>query len=114
MPPDKIPTRVESADDDTPAKDRESFTSRGGSSTASTVGRGAHRVAHWFEETFSNSRCAAIGAVVGFVVAILLLTIGLFKTLIIVLLVACGVAIGQYIDGDAKLVRAVKSLLKKR
>ena len=50
----------------------------------------------------------------GLVVALLLFTIGVLKTLAIAILVVVGIACGQYLDGDPKIVRFIQNLMKKR
>lgn len=72
------------------------------------------RFSVWFAKTFPHSRHAVIGGVCGLVVALLLFSIGLLKTLVIALLVTIGVACGQYADGDPKLVNLVRELMKRR
>lgn len=72
------------------------------------------RASHWLDETFPNSRNAVLGGVAGLVVALLLFTIGVLKTLIIAILVVVGIACGQYLDGDPKIVRFIQNLMKKR
>jgi len=72
------------------------------------------RFSSWFSSAFPHSRNAVIGGVCGLVVALLLFTIGLFKTLVIAVLVTIGVACGQYADGDPKLVNLVRELMKRR
>ena len=72
------------------------------------------RASHWIDETFPNSRNAVLGGVTGLVVALLLFTIGVLKTLAIAILVVVGIACGQYLDGDPKIVRFIQNLMKKR
>ena len=72
------------------------------------------RASHWLDETFPNSRNAVLGGVTGLVVALLLFTIGVLKTLAIAILVVVGIACGQYLDGDPKIVRFIQNLMKKR
>lgn len=72
------------------------------------------RASHWLDETFPNSRNAVLGGVTGLVVALLLFTIGVLKTLVIAFLVVVGIACGQYLDGDPKIVRFIQNLMKKR
>lgn len=72
------------------------------------------RLSAWFAETFPRSRCAVLGGLAGLVVALLLFWIGVLKTLVIVVLVVVGVAIGQYLDGDPRLIRIVQGLVKRR
>lgn len=72
------------------------------------------RLDAWLNETFPNNRGAVLGGVAGLIVALLFFAIGFWNTLFIVVLVLIGVAAGQYIDGDPKLVRAIQKLIKKR
>lgn len=72
------------------------------------------RASRWLDETFPNSRNAVLGGVTGLVVALLLFTIGVLKTLVIAILVVIGIACGQYLDGDPKIVRFIQNLMKKR
>lgn len=72
------------------------------------------RASHWLDETFPNSRNAVLGGVTGLVVALLLFTIGVLKTLVIAILVVVGIACGQYLDGEPKIVRFIQNLMKKR
>lgn len=71
------------------------------------------RASQWLDQTFPHSRNAVLGGLCGLAVAILLFTIGIFKTLVIAILVVAGVALGQFADGDPKLVRIVEKLIKK-
>lgn len=68
----------------------------------------------WLEETFPGNVNAVIFAVLGLLVALLLFVIGLWRTLVLVLLVALGVAFGQYLDGDPKIVRFFTTLFSDR
>ena len=72
------------------------------------------RLSTWFATTFPHSRNAVLGGICGLVVALLLFSVGLLKTLVIALLVTIGVACGQYTDGDPKLVNLVRELMKRR
>lgn len=72
------------------------------------------RLSTWFATTFLHSRNAVLGGICGLVVALLLFSVGLLKTLVIALLVTIGVACGQYADGDPKLVNLVRELMKRR
>ena len=72
------------------------------------------RLSTWFATTFPHSRNAVLGGIWGLVVALLLFSVGLLKTLVIALLVTIGVACGQYADGDPKLVNLVRELMKRR
>ena len=56
--------------------------------------------------------CALAYAALGVILATLLLTIGFWRTLLLVLLVLIGVAIGQQADGDPKILRALGKIFR--
>lgn len=64
----------------------------------------------WLDETFPGHVNAVVFAFLGFLVALLLFAIGLWRTLVLVLLVTAGVAFGQYLDGDPKVIRFLSTL----
>lgn len=72
------------------------------------------RINLWLDSTFPSSKNAVLGGVAGLIVALLFFAIGFWRTIFICLLVLVGVALGQYADGDPKLVRAITKLIKKR
>lgn len=51
-------------------------------------------------QLFSNHKCASMGAILGLVLAILFMSIGFFKTLLLTILIAVGFYIGHQIDRD--------------
>ncbi len=71
-------------------------------------------IASWMQETFPKHKNTIAGGVCGLLLALLLFWIGLFKTVIIAVLVVAGVAAGQYLDGDPKIARAAKNLMNKK
>lgn len=109
--------RAAQAATDAGATTAESANPASANSTASTNAApepGAFaRASQWLDETFPHSKNAVLGGLCGLAVAILLFTIGIFKTLVIAILVVAGVALGQFADGDPKLVRIVEKLIKK-
>ena len=117
--PDKVPTNGPSAADTTSTQPTAAQPSgdaaqpASGSEPAAQPGAFA-RASRWLDETFPNGRNAVLGGVTGLVVALLLFAIGVLKTLVIAILVVVGVACGQYLDGDPKIVRFVQNLMKKR
>lgn len=123
---EKVPTRIEAAAE-APEQEKnaaaEGVAAQASEQAAPAAGQAAEpakdegafaRASQWFAQTFPNSKNAVIGGLAGLVVALLLFSIGLFKTLVIAVLVLVGVAAGQYLDGDPKLVKAVQNLMKKR
>ena len=71
---------------------------------------GFSRVSAWVSKTFPGHENAFWGGVLGLLAAIVLLAFGIFKTLILVVLVVAGIAVGQLVDGDPKLIRALQRL----
>lgn len=117
--PDKAPTNSPSAADAASTQPTAAQPSGDAAQPASGPEPAAQpgafaRASRWLDETFPNGRNAVLGGVTGLVVALLLFTIGVLKTLVIAILVVVGVACGQYLDGDPKIVRFVQNLMKKR
>ena len=54
---------------------------------------------------------AVVGGVCGLVVAVLIFVVGFWQTLFVSLLAGVGVALGQYLDGDPKIVNLIRRLL---
>lgn len=68
-------------------------------------------VADWVRRTFPHHEHAFWGGVIALVIAILTFVIGVGRMLLVCLLVFVGVAIGQVLDGDPKIIRMVRGLL---
>lgn len=81
-----------------------------GASSASSAQAGFSRVSAWVSKTFPGHENAFWGGVLGLVAAVVLLAFGILKTLIVVVLVVAGIAVGQLVDGDPKLIRALQRL----
>ncbi|MGN0071247.1 MAG: DUF2273 domain-containing protein [Atopobiaceae bacterium] len=64
----------------------------------------------WLHETFPGHENAVLCGVLGLIVAILLFAIGFWATLLVALCVTVGVAIGQLLDGDPKIIEFVRGL----
>lgn len=67
----------------------------------------------WVSRTFPGHEKAFWGGVTGLLVALLLFAIGFFRTLLIAVLVVAGVAVGQALDGDPKIVNLVRAFLSR-
>ncbi len=68
-------------------------------------------VQSWIHATFPGHENAVLCGFAGFLVALLLFIIGFWATLLLVLCITIGVAIGQELDGDPKIVTFFKNLL---
>ena len=79
-----------------------------GPDVGESVRAGAGRVSAWVSRTFPGHEHAFWGGVLGLLVALVFFAIGFFRTLLIVALVVVGVAVGQALDGDPKLINAVR------
>lgn len=82
----------------------------GDSSAAGSAQAGFSRVSAWVSKTFPGHENAFWGGVLGLVAAVVLLAFGILKTLIVAVLVVAGIAVGQLVDGDPKLIRALQRL----
>lgn len=59
-----------------------------------------------------HSHAMLYGAI-GFIAATLVLTIGLWPTILLALFAAAGVIVGRYRDGDQKTQKALRNLLER-
>lgn len=73
-----------------------------------------NRASAWVSRTFPGHVNAFLGGVCGLLVAIVMAAIGFWRTLLLVLLVLIGVALGQQADGDPKILRALGRLFGDR
>lgn len=62
-------------------------------------------------QVFPGHEHAVIGGISGLLVAVLFFLLGFWRTVLVCLLVFCGVAIGQYLDGDPRIVNLVRRAL---
>lgn len=76
----------------------------------SSVRRAREGLRSWLHDTFPGHENAVIWGFVGFLVALLFFIIGFWRTLVVVLLVVVGVAFGQVLDGDPKIINTVRGL----
>ena len=65
----------------------------------------------WMAKTFPGHVHAVIGGLCGLLVAVLFFVFGFWKTMLVCLLVAIGVAFGQYLDGDPRIVNLIRKLV---
>lgn len=65
----------------------------------------------WVHKTFPGHEHAFWGGVLALFIALLVFMIGLWRVLFIGIVVVIGVAVGQVLDGDPKLVNAIRNLL---
>lgn len=64
----------------------------------------------WVHNTFPGHEHAFWGGVVALVIALMVFIIGPLRVLLIILLVLVGVAVGQVLDGDPKIIRIIAGL----
>ena len=62
----------------------------------------------WLSGNFPGPENAVFGGICGLIVAVLVFAIGFLRTLFVLLCVLVGVAIGQYLDGNPAVVKAVR------
>lgn len=71
-------------------------------------------VGRWVASTFPGHEKAFVGGVVGFVLALMVLFAGFWPTLLIVVFVVAGIAVGQLLEGDPKIASSVSAWLERR
>ncbi|MDO4537649.1 MAG: DUF2273 domain-containing protein, partial [Coriobacteriales bacterium] len=64
----------------------------------------------WVDKTFGKNKYAFYGGLLALLVALLIFAIGFWRVLFISLLVLVGVAIGQVVDGDPRIIRTIRNL----
>lgn len=98
----------------TPAKEETSAATAEAPAAATPKEEGCLKRANaWLEDSFPTHKNAVLGGAVGLIVALMIFGIGFWKTLFISVLILIGVAVGQIADGDPKLIRLIKELIKK-
>lgn len=65
----------------------------------------------WVERIAPGHVNAVFGGFAGLIVALLVFVVGFWKTLFVCALVVVGVAVGQCLDGDPKIVNKLRQLL---
>lgn len=75
-----------------------------------SAARARESVRTWLHETFPGHEHAAIWGFIGFLVALLFFAIGFWRALVVVLLVVVGVAFGQMLDGDPKIINTLRRI----
>lgn len=65
------------------------------------------KVSAWLGRTLPGHEHAFAGGVLGLVAAILVFCVGVLSTILIVVLVVVGIALGQILDGDPKIANVV-------
>ena len=118
MADEKTPrAKIETEERPRPASERPEGAPTPADDGSYTVGEavrdGSARFLAWVRRTFPGHEHAFWGGVLGFVVAILFLVLGLFKALVIVVLVVAGVAVGQALDGDSRIVDLLRRIFSR-
>lgn len=71
----------------------------------------ASKAIDWLDKILPGNRNAAIGAAVGLIFALLFFVIGFWRMLACAIFVFAGIAVGQLLDGDPKIIRAIKRFI---
>ena len=74
---------------------------------------GAGRVSAWVSRAFPGHENAFWGGVVGLLVAVAFFVLGPWRTALIAVLVVVGVAVGQMLDGDPKIINTLRKLFSR-
>lgn len=65
----------------------------------------------WLSENFPGHEHAVLGGFFGLCFAVLVFSVGVPKALAVLFFVVVGIIFGQYLDGDPRLVNAVRRLI---
>ena len=76
--------------------------------------RAAKAIAEWMKTAFPGHEKSFIGGLLGLVAALLFLSLGVGRALVVILFVVVGVAVGQYLEGDPKILTAIRDWLSNR
>ena len=76
--------------------------------------RAAKAIADWVKSTFPGHEKSFIGGLLGLVAALLFLSLGVGRALVVAFFVLVGVAVGQYLEGDPKILTAIRNWLANR
>ena len=66
----------------------------------------------WVHKTCPGHENAFFGAILALIVSLLVFIIGVWRTLLLVVLVVVGIAIGQVFDGNPKIINAIRGLFE--
>ena len=75
-----------------------------------TFGETREAASGWVHSTFAGHEHAFYGGLIALLAAVLIFIFGPLHVLLVCVLVVIGVAIGQYFDGDPKIIRMVGDL----
>lgn len=73
----------------------------------------AERAASWLNGWFPGHGNSVLFGVVGLLVALLVFKIGIWRSFVVLVLVVGGIAFGQYLDGDPKILRFIRDILSR-
>ena len=79
-----------------------------------SAGKAAGKASAWLKRTFPGNENAAIFGAIGLLAAVLIFIVGIWRALIVALFVVAGVAMGQVVDGDPKILRAIQRFISDR
>ena len=82
-------------------------------SVGDTLRDGMGRFSAWVRRSFPGQERAFWGAVIGLVAAIVFRAVGPWPLLVIAVFVLVGVAAGQALDGDPKIVNTLRHLFNR-
>ena len=84
-----------------------------GRSVGSALRDGMGVISAWVRRTFPGQEKAFWGALIGLVAAVVFLAVGPWPLVVIAVFVFVGVAAGQVLDGDPKIVNTLRHLFNR-
>ena len=116
--PEPMPTYTyEPAPTYTPGPSYEPVGEPAGRKAADKVRDGLHdaaqKAADWLNDIVPGHGNTILFGIVGLILALLVFEIGVWRSFVVLVLVVGGMTFGQYLDGDPKILRFIRDLLKK-
>ena len=118
MADEKTPrAKIETGERPRPASERPEGAPAPADDGSYTVGEavrdGSARFLAWVRRTFPGQEKAFWGALIGLVAAVVFLAVGPWPLVVIAAFVFVGVAAGQVLDGDPKIVNTLRHLFNR-
>lgn len=112
----KKPTvHIDAQADPEPASQGNASHATGASAGAAASGKEGSASARtpyaWVSRIVPGHEHALLGGLAGLLIALLIFVVGFWQTVFITLLVFVGIALGQYLDGDPKIINLLRRLI---
>lgn len=97
--------------DETSASEASKQRTSASASAGTTSAPSSRNPVAWVSRVVPGHEHAVLGGVAGLLIALLIFIVGFWKTIFVTLLVCVGIAFGQYLDGDPKIINLLRRFL---